>query len=241
MSKKDSENGSAIVLAILLLSFFMALSLNMFFIAQKKSERAGVKAKGVKVLTNIDGGASIAYYELKRASDYVTDGIDLVPQKTEVITVGAVTATGINGVVLENYNQFMSERLNNTATQAAVYYQQDSTSKNWIRKSEMIRLWEITQSTGDSDMSIGGYKIALTGGNRMLKKNSTQTNQITSLAANDKIEATYEKFLRINGGTNIGDLRYNIRCVEKYELGSGGLDDVEVDDISDMTVTFIGN
>ena len=42
MSKKDSENGSAIVLAILLLSFFMALSLNMFFIAQKKSERAGV-------------------------------------------------------------------------------------------------------------------------------------------------------------------------------------------------------
>lgn len=122
MSKKDSENGSAIVLAILLLSFFMALSLNMFFIAQKKSERAGVKAKGVKVLTNIDGGASIAYYELKRASDYVTDGIDLVPQKTEVITVGAVTATGINGVVLENYNQFMSERLNNTATQAAVYY-----------------------------------------------------------------------------------------------------------------------
>ena len=84
MSKKDSENGSAIVLAILLLSFFMALSLNMFFIAQKKSERAGVKAKGVKVLTNIDGGASIAYYELKRASDYVTDGIDLVPKKQKL-------------------------------------------------------------------------------------------------------------------------------------------------------------
>ena len=46
MKKKSRERGSAIILAILLLSFFMALSLNMFFIAQKKSERAGVKAKG---------------------------------------------------------------------------------------------------------------------------------------------------------------------------------------------------
>lgn len=36
MKKKiDKEKGSAIILAILVLAFFMALSMNMFFMAQK--------------------------------------------------------------------------------------------------------------------------------------------------------------------------------------------------------------
>lgn len=61
------DNGSAIILAILLLTFAMALSLNMFYMAQKKSERAGSKKKGIKIESNIDGGSSIAYFELNYA------------------------------------------------------------------------------------------------------------------------------------------------------------------------------
>lgn len=234
MKKKSRERGSAIILAILLLSFFMALSLNMFFIAQKKSERAGVKAKGVKVLSTIDGGAAIAYYELKKASDYVTNGIELNPTTTRSFILGGVTTiNAIEGVVMENYNQFFAEHIAGTATQPALY-QEGSNPRNWVVKTEMKRLWETLPSAENRVMSIGGYEIALNGTNRILQLNGAQTNLIAPKVNNATVEVTYEKYLKISGGENIGDLTYKITCKEKYRTDASG--DVKSDDIEDMTI-----
>lgn len=290
MKKKSRERGSAIILAILLLSFFMALSLNMFFIAQKKSERAGVKAKGVKVLSTIDGGAAIAYYELKKASDYVTKGIELSPRVVEETTAtGTAVITGpltdangrnysrvtrpntngaeiwgVQGVLLDNYNQFVSCRLSSTATQAALYIpsgnnsrtsteaaiyastaiaatysSNGATTEDWRRKSDVERIWRLAPQADDRDMSIGGYKIVP----GSLKMNGTSMNQITTTGGSNKtieINVIYEKYLKIFGGTNIGDLFYQITCEERYRYQTNGtgeiIGDTIEDDIIDMTI-----
>lgn len=235
MKKNGREKGSAIILAILLLSFFMALSLNMFFIAQKKSERAGVKAKGVKVLSTIDGGAAIAYFELRKASDYVTNGIELTPITTRSFILGGVTTiAAVEGVVMENYNQFFSEHIAGTATQPALY-QEGTNPRNWVVKTKMKRLWETLPSAGNRIMSIGGYEIALNNaGQRLLSRNGTRVDTITTLGNSATVNVTYEKYLKILGGANIGDLSYKVTCVEEYKTTSQGA--VASDDIIDMTI-----
>lgn len=133
--KRNREDGSAIILAILVLAFFMALSMNMFFLAQEKSKRAGVKAKGVRVLSNIDGGASIGYYELSRASNLVTNGVARRANTGQVIvwngitysavtvTISALSTTApttvLNGIVMEKYQQYFGGFVD-TTTQAVV-------------------------------------------------------------------------------------------------------------------------
>lgn len=82
MNKKiinKKEKGSAIILSLLLLVFFMALSMNMFFMSRRKLDRAIVKMKGTTVLSNIEGGTSIGQHELKLASDWVTMGYCTIP------------------------------------------------------------------------------------------------------------------------------------------------------------------
>ncbi len=70
MKQKNKEKGSAIILAILILTFFMALSMNMYFISTKKSEKSLTKILGTKTLTGIDIGSSIGLYEYKLAAWY---------------------------------------------------------------------------------------------------------------------------------------------------------------------------
>ncbi len=74
-SKNNNEKGSAIILAILLLAFFMALTMSMYFLAEKKAEMAGLKSRGTKELASIDSGTSIAYYEMGLASMLQKTGI----------------------------------------------------------------------------------------------------------------------------------------------------------------------
>ena len=152
MKKKiDKEKGSAIILAILVLAFFMALSMNMFFMAQKKSERAGVKAKGVRVLSNISGGASIGYYELSRASNFVTNGVARRTNTGQVIvwngitysavtvTISALSTTSptavFNGMVMEKYQQYFGGFVD-TTTQAVIGGFVDTTTTTAIVKPE---------------------------------------------------------------------------------------------------------
>lgn len=138
----DKEKGSAIILAILVLAFFMALSMNMFFMAQRKSERAGVKAKGVRVLSNIDGGASIGYYELSRASNFVTNGVARKTGTTYAavsVTISALSTTSptavFNGMVMEKYQQYFGGFVD-TTTQAVVGGFVDTTTTTAIVKPE---------------------------------------------------------------------------------------------------------
>jgi hypothetical protein len=194
MKKKiDKEKGSAIILAILVLAFFMALSMNMFFLAQTKSERAGVKARGVRVLSNIDGGASIGYYELSRASNLVTNG---VARRTGTIyTAIPVTISALStiqptnvyeGIVMEKYQQYFGGFID-TTTQAVVGGFVDNTtapaivrplrnapadSAMWFNRdsgessvTKINELWTTTMQTdiNNDTPSIGGFRIRRAG------------------------------------------------------------------------------
>lgn len=68
------KKGSALVFSVLILSFFLAISLNIFFLARKKSERAGVKVAGERITNNIDIASSIGYQELLIAENFVRIG-----------------------------------------------------------------------------------------------------------------------------------------------------------------------
>lgn len=69
------KKGSALVFSVLMLSFFLAISLNIFFQARKKAERAGVKVQGERTTNNIDIASSLGYQELKLAEKFVSEGI----------------------------------------------------------------------------------------------------------------------------------------------------------------------
>lgn len=187
--KRNREDGSAIILAILVLAFFMALSMNMFFLAQEKSKRAGVKAKGVRVLSNIDGGASIGYYELSRASNLVTNGVARRTGTTYTaisVTISALSTiqpTNVyQGIVMEKYQQYFGGFVD-TTTQAVVGGFVDNTtapaivrplrnapadSAMWFNRfsgeSSVTRigeLWttDIKTNINEDIPSIGGFRI----------------------------------------------------------------------------------
>lgn len=191
--KRNREDGSAIILAILVLAFFMALSMNMFFLAQEKSKRAGVKAKGVRVLSNIDGGASIGYYELSRASNLVTNGVARRTGTTYTaisVTISALSTiqpTNVyQGIVMEKYQQYFGGFVD-TTTQAVVGGFVDNTtvpaivrplrnapsdSAMWFNRdsgessvTKINELWTTTMQTNinNDTPSIGGFRIKRTG------------------------------------------------------------------------------
>ena len=64
------QQGSALILAILLLAFFMALSLNMLTISRAKAQRAGDTVIGNKVLSDSDSASTLGYYEYNLALEY---------------------------------------------------------------------------------------------------------------------------------------------------------------------------
>ncbi len=87
---KMKDKGSAIVLAVLLLSFFLSLSLNIYFIAQRKGEAAGVKVEGERITSSIDMASSLGYQELYMAENFVRLGF---PYK------------GSHGGILDGYSE----------------------------------------------------------------------------------------------------------------------------------------
>ncbi|ADO83596.1 hypothetical protein [Ilyobacter polytropus] len=68
------KKGSAIVLAVLLLSFFTAISLAVFYLGGKKGERAYLKVIGEEVSNDVDMGSSIAYYDAYVSEQFVRKG-----------------------------------------------------------------------------------------------------------------------------------------------------------------------
>lgn len=93
---KNNERGSAILLAILLLAFFMALTMSMYFLAQKKAESAGLKLMGTQELANVDLGTSLAYYEISLASELQKKGI--MDREQDFDLTGAVPFTEVSNV-----------------------------------------------------------------------------------------------------------------------------------------------
>ncbi len=71
---KKREKGSAVILSIMLLAFFLATALNIYYTGQKKSESAIDKVTGEKVSNYIDIASSIGYQELYLAENFVRKG-----------------------------------------------------------------------------------------------------------------------------------------------------------------------
>ncbi len=168
----NKKKGSAMILAILLLAFFMALSLNMWFISQKKAQRAGDKIIGNSVLTDIDGSSTLGYYEFYLATEYMTKGfvrtaIYTVPTTTAIYTSGSAFTTTIQGIWLENEKQYFGSYLDTSggAFNYNALLREDTIVSNKLseRSWEITgggiakELWEATDWTVQE--SFGGYKI----------------------------------------------------------------------------------
>ena len=68
------KKGSALILSILMLSFFMTITLTMYYIARNRNQRSVYKIKGMKISSGLDSGSAIAHYELYLADEYVSRG-----------------------------------------------------------------------------------------------------------------------------------------------------------------------
>ena len=132
------KKGSALILSILMLSFFMTITLTMYYIARNRNQRSIHKIRGIRIDSGLDSGSGIAHYELYLADEYVSRGHlyeSLTPlyagyevdtyttppaittqYATEEVTSGSevivVPESGkyYTGVVLNNYNEYFATR-----------------------------------------------------------------------------------------------------------------------------------
>lgn len=170
----NKKKGSAMILAILLLAFFMALSLNMWFISQKKAQRAGDKIIGNSVLTDIDGSSTLGYYEFYIATEYmtkgfVTTGTYTVPANTVDYTSGGAITPTIQGIWLENEKEYFGSYLSTSgalnSNSNALLKEDNIDSNNKLRERNwevtggaiVNELWEASDWTAQE--SFGKYKI----------------------------------------------------------------------------------
>jgi len=135
------KKGSALILSILMLSFFMTITLTMYYVARNRNQRSIYKVKGMKISSGLDTGTAIAHYELYLADEYVSKGhlyetsgsaIDYrgdnavysIPTTTtrytsEITSGGVITIVPqlekhYTGVVLNNYNEYFGASWNAT-------------------------------------------------------------------------------------------------------------------------------
>ncbi|MGM0509264.1 MAG: hypothetical protein ACQERZ_08925 [Fusobacteriota bacterium] len=124
----EKERGSALILAILVLSFFMALTMNMYYMAEKKAERSGIKALGIKSLGQINLGSSLGVYEYRMSQNYeqgVTPGS--IVEATALYSLATTSGLGVttdDAIRLSNFADFFTSILSqgspDTTTDSAV-------------------------------------------------------------------------------------------------------------------------
>lgn len=168
------QQGSALILAILLLAFFMALSLNMLTISRAKAQRAGDTVIGNKVLSDSDSASTLGYYEYNLALEYVKKGFVTTPE-AYYLTSGGILSTTTSNITIEGislssdreyFGSYISKKGTGFATTANALLQSETTtgsgstlklvSRNWnANAGGVLRdLWYNVTGT-----SIGGYKI----------------------------------------------------------------------------------
>lgn len=132
------KKGSALILSILMLSFFMTITLTMYYIARNRNKRSIYKIKGMRLSSGLDSGSAIAHYELYLADEYVSKGHPYDPatttsygayevdeytgspsvtkQYTEEVTLGSeiiiqpMANNHYTGIVLNNYNEYFGAK-----------------------------------------------------------------------------------------------------------------------------------
>lgn len=252
----DKKKGSAMVLAILLLAFFMALSLNMWFISQKKAQRAGDKIVGNSVLTDIDGSSTLGYYEFYLATEYmtkgfVTTGTYTVPASTVDYTSGGAITPTIQGIWLENEKEYFGSYLStsgalNSSSNALLKEDRIVSSKlserNWEVTGGAIvnELWEANDWTAQE--SFGKYKIKSVSVNGTdVTSKSLLVGQLAEATAKEVI-SEYEKQLTLGNSATatknkITTYRILVRRKSQNRKSPTGVIIIDSDEISEIIVT----
>ncbi len=211
--KKLKEQGSAMVLAVLILAFFMTLSLNMYFLAEKKAQRAGVKSEGTVILSDIDASSTLGYYELFLASEYLTKGFYSNLNKTQFENWinGTYSITPV-GIKINNPSHYFSNYISGTVygttgtgfitTQAGINLIE---TREWdVNDNNLEELWE-----DYNKKSIGGYKISelkIAGTDILLTYSNFATDalQLSVATPTKQVITVYEKVIVFptSGGIN---------------------------------------
>lgn len=164
---KKREKGAAMVLALLVLMFFMAISLNVFFIAEKQAKKAGIRVVGNKAQSVIDTGANLGMYEVRTAFRYmrgnmnsaVTDmaanqgGIDFTNGAEVVESVRA----GANYIRTSQFHEYFTSFETSWAAYPSVATT-DSSFRTSTTPSAVAKIWS-TSNTDRRVLSIGGYQV----------------------------------------------------------------------------------
>lgn len=165
---KSKENGAAMVIALLVLMFFVGISMNVFFIAEKKAKRAGIRVVGSKSQAVVDTGANIAMYEVRTAFRFVR-GYTNSATNTLGATQGGISFTGgervrpirtgsqyIRTAVFHEYFNSYEVGTGILPAGAAVTNTAIGTSPSTVAK-----VWRRSQ-TNPPVLSIGGYELDIT-------------------------------------------------------------------------------
>ena len=230
----NKKQGSAMVLAILLLSFFMALSLNMWYISQKKAQRAGDIVIGNRVLTDIDSSSTLGYYEFYLATEYMVNGFVTSPSSYTlattttpyVISTSPVAfSTTYEGISLENERQYFGSYISTTgalSSTANAILEKDEIvggnlkSRTWNRTfagAKITELWE--NSTGES---VGGYKIKSLRVDGVNKTNTSEFLAALSGGNSYNIKTIYEKTIHFPGTTKNESITYKVEVTRNSTI-----------------------
>ncbi len=260
------KKGSALILSILMLSFFMTITLTMYYVARNRNKRSIYKIKGMRISSGLDSGSAIAHYELYLADWYVsrghpyelgtlyygTYGVDNYADSTtpsairytqEVpsgggIIVMPITGEHFTGVVLNNYNEYF----------ASYWDPELGTAVPWIAEDKVIdgkvvsRAW--LNNTGEKIVRLWTTESAISvGGYRLISGTFEDgSSLVIPLMANTlsstptSIDLTYEKIVSVSA-SGIGVENYKITYVESVKVTpSGSSIVINGDELKSMTV-----
>jgi len=203
------KKGSALVFSVLILAFFLAISLNIYFLARKKAQRAGVKVAGEKTTNNIDMASSLGYQELLMAENFVRVGFPydddhpvhlLTPSKFSTYSLSDRSKLYLledgfytqkyPGIQINSFIDFFSSQwvLGNLSDQKIIMGEEIDSGiplrRMWQSsgiENKLFPLWSISDSSG---VSIGGYELT-----SVPLDTSNNINGAT---------ATYEKVIKLN-------------------------------------------
>lgn len=251
---KNKEKASAMVLAVLILAFFMTLSLNMYFLAEKKAQRAGLKSKGTTILSDIDASSTLGYYELYLASEYLTKGLVTTSDSSIYSKSTPAFGTTVAGIKIEGYTEYFTKWVNG-------HIDDDGdgtadTTGNAILTTESAigtgngRVWNVlddnyTELWESNNMkSIGGYELTILAGSTVLPTDTADfINKIFTSSPvsgdTENIEAIYEKEITFSGnGASFPSITFKIKVTRnstikyitatEYDLVSDKLESIEV-------------
>lgn len=237
----NKKQGSAMVLAILLLSFFMALSLNMWYISQKKAQRAGDIVIGNRVLTDIDSSSTLGYYEFYLATEYMVNGFVTSPSSYTLTTTngtmnytsGTAFTTTYEGINLENERQYFGAYLDtsgsalstssNAILKEEVIENHKLKSRNWATKADGITGSAITELWYDTnEKSVGGYEITslIVGATSVTPLTTDNFKVLVGATSGTEVDVAtiYEKTIHFPGTTKNKSITYKVEVTRNSTI-----------------------